>query len=379
LAYNLNNGNQAWKSDVMDYPWDDAGFGAYSVASAYGLLIRNAYSGVYAFNWTNGKIVWKFKAPANPYETPYIDEDQKGVYPFNGGGFFADGKYFVYNTEHTPTQPLTRGWRLFCLDATTGENIWNITGGIPVGATFGGGSAAVVADGYLIGTSAYDGYMYCFGKGKSETTVTAAPKTIAKGAQVLIEGTVLDMSPAQPGTPCVSKDSMTTQMEYLHMQKPIGGLWGDAIITGVPVTLTAMGSDGSYENIGIVTTNGYYGTFACAWTPPDEGTYEILAVFEGDESYGSSGAATAVAVGPPEAPGREPETEPPTEPPTEPVTEPPTEPVTEPPTEPVTEPPTEPPPTEEPPIFTTEVAIILAVVIACIIGIGAFWALRRRK
>jgi len=299
LAYNLNDGSLAWKSDVMDYPWDATGFGAYASASAYGLFYRNAYSGVYAFNWTNGKIVWKFSANAPyEYETPYVTPDGITVYSFNGGGLLADGKYFVYNTEHTPTQPLTRGWRLFCLDANTGENIWNVTGSIAVGAVFGMAGAAAVADGYLIGTNSYDGYMYCFGKGRSQTTVSASPEVIAKGSSVLIKGTVLDQSPSQPGTPCVSKESMTTQMEYLHMQHPIDGVGGDAVITGVPVTLTAVDQDGDWIDIGTVTTDGYYGAFGLAWTPPEEGTYKIIASFESDESYGSSGASTFVTVGP---------------------------------------------------------------------------------
>jgi len=53
----------------MDYPWDACGFGAYASASAYGLFYRFGYSGVYAFDWEAGKIVWKFEAPAEyPYE-----------------------------------------------------------------------------------------------------------------------------------------------------------------------------------------------------------------------------------------------------------------------------------------------------------------------
>ena len=111
---------------------------------------------------------------------------------------------------------------------------------------------------------------------------------------MVIKGTVLDQSPAQPGTPCVSKDSMTTQMEYLHMQCPIDGIWGNETITGVPVTLTAIDSNGTVIDFGTTTTNGYYGTFSMAWTPPNEDTYQIIATFAGDESYGSSAAATAV-------------------------------------------------------------------------------------
>jgi hypothetical protein len=64
------------------------------------------------------------------------------------------------------------------------------------------------------------------------------------------------------------------------------------------VTLTAIGSDGTVTDIGTTTTNGYGGTFGMAWTPPKEDTYTIMASFAGDDSYGSSMATTALAVGP---------------------------------------------------------------------------------
>jgi hypothetical protein len=47
-----------------------------------------------------------------------------------------------------------------------------------------------------------------------------------------------------------------------------------------------------------VTTNCYYGTFSKSWTPPSEDTCTIVASFAGDDSYGSSSAATDVTVGP---------------------------------------------------------------------------------
>jgi hypothetical protein len=74
-AWDLASGKLAWTGEKMDYPWSQPGFGAYSVQSAYGLLYREAYDGVYAFHWNDGTIAWKFEAPANPYETPYTDEN----------------------------------------------------------------------------------------------------------------------------------------------------------------------------------------------------------------------------------------------------------------------------------------------------------------
>jgi hypothetical protein len=104
---------------------------------------------------------------------------------------------------------------------------------------------------------------------------------------------------------------MTNQMEYLHMQHPIDGYNHNVAMTGVPVSLTAIDEKGSYVDIGSVTTSAYYGTFEMAWTPPAEGTYQIVAAFTGDDSYGSSSAATAISVGPAPTPVAFPE-EPPT-------------------------------------------------------------------
>ncbi len=294
VAYDLLQGKVAWVSEQTyktgGYPWGI--WGAYSSASYGGNAILCEYDGVYAFNWDNGKISWVYKDPSVPFETPYTTDNGTGVNPFNTGVSIADGMVYTYNTEHTQTKPITRGWKFHCINATDGTGIWNITTPMSPGA---------MADGYTT-AGAQDGYMYVFGKGKSATTVTAPDVVMPQGNGIVIKGTVLDMSPAQPNTPCVSRESMTPQMEYLHMQAPIDGIWHNLAITGVPVTLTAMGSDGTVIDIGTVTTNGYYGTFSKEWTPPNQDTYTIIASFAGSDAYGSSSAATAVSVGPAPAP-----------------------------------------------------------------------------
>jgi outer membrane protein assembly factor BamB len=282
-CWDLNTGNQLWKSESTSWPWDT--FGAYYVSSAYGYLYDPTYAGLRALDWDTGKAAWVFEAPTPfQYETPY-----QGQYSWFSGNIIADGKIYAYNLEHSPSAPLTRGWKLFCVNATTGQGIWNITGSMAPG---------VIADGYLTACNWYDGYMYVFGKGKTATTVTAPDVAIAKGNGIIIKGTVLDQSPAQPSTPCVSKDSMETQMEYLYMQHPIDGLNHNITMTGVPVTLTAIDSNNNAINIGTVITSPYYGTFEMAWTPPNEGTYKIIASFAGDDSYASSASSTAISVGP---------------------------------------------------------------------------------
>ncbi len=107
-AFNLQTGNLEWTSPTMDYPWDEPGFGAYDVGSAYGMIYHNGYGGVYAFNWDDGSIAWKYEAPTNTYETPYVTPDGTTVNSWNGGMLIADGKIYNSNTENSPVNPLPR-------------------------------------------------------------------------------------------------------------------------------------------------------------------------------------------------------------------------------------------------------------------------------
>ncbi len=274
-AWDLATGNVAWVSELTSYPWGT--FGAYASASAYGLLFYNQYDGVCAYDWDTGDLVWRFSAPSIPYETPY-----EGQYSWFSGGIVADGKYYSYTVEHSPTAPIVRGLRIFCVNATSGKEIWNMTGAMAPG---------LVADGYLTASSYYDGYLYVFGKGKSATTVSASQSVAVQGGSVMLSGTVLDMSPGMPGTPCVSKESMTEWMDYLYMQKSV-----PANVTGVPVSLDAVDPNGNTLHIATVTTD-ISGSFSYLWVTPDvSGKYIVTATFLGDDSYGSSYAEAAIGL-----------------------------------------------------------------------------------
>jgi hypothetical protein len=134
--------------------------------------------------------------------------------------------------------------------------------------------------------------MLVFGKGKSATTIEAPLIAVQPGQSMVIKGTVLDQSPAQQGTPCVSEDSMTTQMEYLHMQMPIDGVGHNATIKGVTISLDALDPNGNNIHIADVITDGYSGTYGYTWKPETIGQFTITATFKGDDSYGSSFATT---------------------------------------------------------------------------------------
>ena len=288
LCYNPQ-GQKIWQSEDADYPWGTwwaYATASYEINSDTSAIIGTSYAGVYAIDWNTGKIIWWYYDPTVPFETPYTTSNGTTIASIDTGVLIADGKVYTYNTEHTPTAPITRGWNLHCINATTGQGIWKIS--TP-------GSLGVIADGYLTAGSIYDGNTYCYGRGPSSVSFTTLGNSIS-GSSVLIQGAVLDQSPAQPGTPCVSAASMATQMEYIHMQQPQGGLFGNTSLTGVPVSLIATDPNGNTINIGSTTTNGYTGQFSFAWTPSLLGQYTIFASFAGDDSYGSSSASAMLGV-----------------------------------------------------------------------------------
>jgi hypothetical protein len=62
-----------------------------------------------------------------------------------------------------------------------------------------------------------------------------------------------------------------------------------ASVTGVPVDISVLDSNGNYRSIGSTTSDGS-GTFALTWTPDIPGDYTVVASFAGSESYYPSNA-----------------------------------------------------------------------------------------
>ena len=283
-CFDLRSGQELWKSELSSWPW--ATFGTYGATSYGGLILSNQYDAVAAINWTNGRVEWVYTQPTYPYESPFTGPDGETVHAWHACSIIADGIYFTMNSEHSPSQPLRRDWKMHAINITTGEGIWKIAScqsGLGTGSRVFQGA---IADGYLLYSDAYTGYMYAVGKGKSETTVTAPATTIQVGQSFTITGTVLDSSPAQSGTAAISDESMDSWMEYQHMQMP-----KPTNATGVTVTLTALDPNGNVINIGTATsdTDGVYGL---TWAPEVPGLYRVIATFSGSSSYGSSTAST---------------------------------------------------------------------------------------
>ncbi len=277
-CWNIRTGDFLWKSEMSSWPWGV--FGAYDIGSYGGNIIFTQYDGIAAYDWDTGKVSWLYQAKEEyPYDSPYQDG-----YPFfSRQPLIADGKIYAVNTEHTPTQPLTRGWELHCINATTGEAIWSMPSMIETGPSM---NPFAIADGYLINANGYDGISYCYGKGKSETTVSAPTTEVKVGEKFTITGTVLDMSPAQKGTAAVSDESMSAWMQYLHMQAP-----KPTNASGITVELNAIDPNNNLVSIGQAKTNTD-GRFGFSWVPEVPGLYQIIATFKGSESYGSSTSST---------------------------------------------------------------------------------------
>jgi len=370
-AYDLRTGQQLWVSD----PEEQGHYYSMSNMIYDGMLIAWGRIGghIRAYDLRTGDIVWDYTAIGEGTESPYGNA-------LVASALIADDKVYFGTSEHSGSTPMWRTPGLRCLDAQTGEELWKI---------LWWGSELATADGILVGFNWFDGQVYGFGRGPSATTVTASPKSSALGTSVVIEGTVTDQTPtgrrnindelqfSLKDTPAISDEDMQAWMQYKFMEQRYPE---DA--KGVEVVLTVLDPNNNIYEVGR-TTSDITGAFGYAFEPPVPGLYKIIATFEGSASYGPSSAANYIHVDEAPSPAQPIEPEP-TEPePTEPEpTEPePTEPE---PTEPEpTEPePTEPEPTEpvEAPLFsTTDIAIIAAVAVAVVIGIAAYWQLRKRK
>ncbi len=272
-GYNLQTGQKIWSTQSLT-GWGD--FTSYGNVIANGVLYAGTYDGyLRATNTANGNMLWSFSAGNAETATPY------GSWPFWGGTIVGGGVVFSATGQESPSNPLFPGNRLYAVNATTGQGIWNITGYFAVRA---------LADGYLLAFNSYDNRVYCFGKGPSATTVQAPLTSISQGSSVTITGTVTDETPNSKGTPAISDSDMSQWMEYVYMSGPMPNN-----IHGVSVTLTTLDPNGNIENIGTTTcdSNGNYGI---SWTPPVPGLYKIIATFAGSGAYGSSTDTTYLTV-----------------------------------------------------------------------------------
>jgi hypothetical protein len=221
--------------------------------------------------------------------------------------FIADGKLYINHLEHSAIEPMPRGGPWLVLDATTGDEIARADG-LFRGHLWGG--MAIIGDSVIAHYDTYDLRIYGIGKGPSTTTVTASPKVATHGTSVLIEGTVMDVSPGTEdieqklrfpeGVPAVSDEDQSAWMKYVYKQMKSpesSGVRPDA--TGVSVKIEVVDPNHNYQMLD-TTTSDSYGNWVYSFKPDVEGTYMIIATFEGSDAYYGSAATTYLKVGPAE-------------------------------------------------------------------------------
>jgi outer membrane protein assembly factor BamB len=312
LGYSLEDGSLLWgptTTKVRDLQFFGSGEGmGQRAVTAYGNIYVQGFGGeLFCYSTKDGTLLWKYNNTDSGLETPW------GLRPIFVAAV-ADGKVYAFNNEHSPNSPLYKGNKIYCLNASTGEEIYAMMGW--AGQSGGtGASMSVLAEGFLVYYSYYDNQIYCVGKGSSAVTVTAPDASVELGKSLVVRGTVMDTSAGTKqtqiavrfpsGVPAVSDASMSAWMEYVYMQKP-----RPTDIIGVEVTLSVLDSNNNYRDIGKATTNSD-GFFTFNWKPDIEGQYTVYASFAGSESYWPSHAVSSFAVDPaPPAPA-EPEPEPP--------------------------------------------------------------------
>ena len=291
-GFSLDTGEYLWETESQSY-LEIYGFGSgeHSWFFAYNKLYSTGVSGIlYCYDLDSGATLWT-----------YVAEDTYSEYLFGSAWwgripFITDGKVYMGHTEHSAMDPKPRGAPFTCLDAETGEVIWQSEGLFR--QTHWGGRG-IIGDSIIATMDTYDQRIYAIGKGPTATTVSASPKVSVQGSSVLIEGIVTDISagtqdPAltarfPSGVAAVSDESMSEWMAYVYKQFPRPSA------TGVPVTIDVIDSNGNYRNIGTATSDSS-GFYSFQWTPDISGKYTVIAMFAGSKAYYASYSETAFGV-----------------------------------------------------------------------------------
>ncbi|XES78409.1 MAG: hypothetical protein ACBZ72_05930 [Candidatus Bathyarchaeia archaeon] len=293
FTWNLQNGEFMYSTE----PLNTNGFALYNweskIVTPDGYMFNWGYDGfVHAYNVTTGEYLWNFSTGDAGLNTPY------GVWPTYNGITIMDGKLFTQTSDHgNGVEPLYQGEGLYALDYKTGEQLWNVTGWW---------EQPVIADGIYVAHNCYDNQIYAMGKGPSEVTLSQISTVQAPGTEILIQGTVGDISAGARQKmatgefnfiPLVADKYQGVYMNYIYQQQEC-----PADVEGVPVLLAAFDPDGNPLEIGTVMSDAF-GTFNMLWTPPSTGIYKIVATFEGSDSYWPSYNQISVGVSPSAAGG----------------------------------------------------------------------------
>ena len=287
VFFNLRTGALIKVADpqpALDY-YGSNGPGTLSNVIAYGRCYSVAYSGVlFCYDMSTGNVLWTYGNGDTPSNHTNSGFQVPGPYPtfINAIG---NGVVYTITSEHTFETPIYKGALNRAINATDGTEIWTLPSAT---GEFAGPSLAI-ADGYTNFFNSYDHQIYTLGRGPSSTTVQAGPKSSTLGGNVVIEGTVTDISAGTTkteqaarfpqGVPIAADSAMADWMSYVYQQQPL-----PSNFKGVDVGISVVDANGNYRNIGTATTDSK-GNFNLVWKPDIPGTYQVIAAFGGTNGY----------------------------------------------------------------------------------------------
>jgi hypothetical protein len=297
VGYSLDTGSRLWGPTTpqpsLDY-YGSPGAGTLAAGFAYGKLYSSAYAGVvFCYDTKTGNLLWSYGNGGSGNSTNSGLETPFGHYPtfINAIG---NGVVYTVTTEHTIETPLFKGSLVRAINATTGQEIWTVSGYTGEFTT----SSYAMADGYNTWFNGYDNSIYVVGRGPSATTVQAPLTSVTVGDKIVIQGTVMDKATGTTqtqqagdfpnGVPVASDASMREWMGYVYQQQP-----SPSNFTGVTVSLSVIDSNNNFRSIGTATTDAS-GTFNLNWAPDIPGSFTIYAEFGGTNGYYASFAETNV-------------------------------------------------------------------------------------
>jgi outer membrane protein assembly factor BamB len=297
VGYSLDTGAKLWGPTTPQPSLDYYGSPASATLAAgfsYGKLYSAAYAGiVYCYDTSNGNLLWTYGNGGSGNTTDSGLETPFGHYPtfINAIG---GGIVYTVTTEHTIETPLFKGSLARAINATTGQEIWSVSGYTGEFTTF----SYAMADGYNTWFNGYDNSIYVVGRGPSATTVQAPLTSVTVGDKIVIQGTVMDKATGTTqtqqagnfpnGVPASSDASMREWMGYVYQQQP-----SPSNFTGVTVSLGVLDSNNNFRSIGTATTDAS-GTYNLNWAPDIPGSFTIYAEFGGTNGYYPSFAETHV-------------------------------------------------------------------------------------
>jgi outer membrane protein assembly factor BamB len=244
-------------ANTGDFLWEHVTEGDYlnNVAVSNGKLYvaGGSEAKLYCLDAANGNKIWEFQA-AGPldYYNPIIAGDKvyfsSAAAPYEG--FPLAGTYAGY---------------MYCVNADTGAFVWKyLTPQTCVNVW--------TADGNLYSPTPFH-QIWCWGAGPTTTSISVTSSQSTSGQNVVISGSVTDMSPFS--------------QQYPGEQSPL--------VSGAQVILSYV-KDGTWTDFA-TTSTASDGSFMQTWTPPNEGTYKIVARFEGTNDYKWSSGQAILQVG----------------------------------------------------------------------------------